>query len=136
MASLSTCHLGLWLGWQILLNLFKSCLSHHCHCATIEAIVKAVVVIDILTITFIIIVIIVTTTITLGAFYQLFATTLSGTNSAPFPRHRCCRTVCYYTSETRIDPKQCCPSWRGARCNIRKLLLTTGHEAKVHVHCS
>ena len=26
MASLSTCHLGLWLGWQILLNLVKSCL--------------------------------------------------------------------------------------------------------------
>ena len=24
MASLSTCHLGLWLGWQILLNLVKS----------------------------------------------------------------------------------------------------------------
>ena len=23
MASLSTCHLGLWLGWQILLNLVK-----------------------------------------------------------------------------------------------------------------
>ena len=28
MASLSTCHLGLWLGWQILLNLVKSCLLH------------------------------------------------------------------------------------------------------------
>ena len=27
MASLSTCHLGLWLGWQILLNLVKSCNS-------------------------------------------------------------------------------------------------------------
>ena len=27
MASLSTCHLGLWLGWQILLNLVK---SPHC----------------------------------------------------------------------------------------------------------
>ena len=27
MASLSTCHLGLWLGWQILLNLVKSCLT-------------------------------------------------------------------------------------------------------------
>ena len=26
MASLSTCHLGLWLGWQILLNLVKSIL--------------------------------------------------------------------------------------------------------------
>ena len=26
MASLSTCHLGLWLGWQILLNLVKSCM--------------------------------------------------------------------------------------------------------------
>ena len=25
MASLSTCHLGLWLGWQIFLNLVKSC---------------------------------------------------------------------------------------------------------------
>ena len=25
MASLSTCHLGLWLGWQILLNLVKYC---------------------------------------------------------------------------------------------------------------
>ena len=24
MASLSTCHLGLWLGWQILLNLVKT----------------------------------------------------------------------------------------------------------------
>ena len=24
MASLSTCHLGLWLGWQILLNLVKA----------------------------------------------------------------------------------------------------------------
>ena len=24
MASLSTCHLGLWLGWQILLNLVKN----------------------------------------------------------------------------------------------------------------
>ena len=27
MASLSTCHLGLWLGWQILLNLVKSLVS-------------------------------------------------------------------------------------------------------------
>ena len=27
MASLSTCHLGLWLGWKILLNLVKSCMS-------------------------------------------------------------------------------------------------------------
>ena len=24
-ASLSTCHMGLWLGWQILLNLVKQC---------------------------------------------------------------------------------------------------------------
>ena len=30
MASLSTCHLGLWLGWQILLNLVK---LHHNRCA-------------------------------------------------------------------------------------------------------
>ena len=29
MASLSTCHLGLWLGWQILLNLVKSCTLHY-----------------------------------------------------------------------------------------------------------
>ena len=28
MASLSTCHLGLWLGWQILLNLVKPCLIY------------------------------------------------------------------------------------------------------------
>ena len=28
MASLSTCHLGLWLGWQIFLNLVKSMLIH------------------------------------------------------------------------------------------------------------
>ncbi|KAI0240581.1 hypothetical protein LSAT2_008677, partial [Lamellibrachia satsuma] len=34
------------------------------------------------------------------------------------------RRVCYRCGgwwrrpETRIDPKQCCPSWRGARCNI------------------
>ena len=28
MASLSTCHLGLWLGWQILLNLVKSITAH------------------------------------------------------------------------------------------------------------
>ena len=27
MASLSTCHLGLWLGWQILLNLVKYALA-------------------------------------------------------------------------------------------------------------
>ena len=25
MASLSTCHLGLWLGWQILLNVLVTC---------------------------------------------------------------------------------------------------------------
>ena len=29
MASLSTCHLGLWLGWQILLNLVKSNLGNN-----------------------------------------------------------------------------------------------------------
>ena len=28
MASLSTCHMGLWLGWQILLNLVKSLVRH------------------------------------------------------------------------------------------------------------
>ena len=28
MASLSTCHLGLWLGWQILLNIKK--INEHC----------------------------------------------------------------------------------------------------------
>ena len=28
MASLSTCHLGLWLGWQILLNLVKSLINN------------------------------------------------------------------------------------------------------------
>ena len=28
MASLSTCHLGLWLGWQILLNLVKHILAN------------------------------------------------------------------------------------------------------------
>ena len=28
MASLSTCHLGLWLGWQILLNLVKRHKKH------------------------------------------------------------------------------------------------------------
>ena len=30
MASLSTCHLGLWLGWQILLNLVKLHDGHLC----------------------------------------------------------------------------------------------------------
>ena len=35
MASLSTCHLGLWLGWQILLNLVK-CVVVDMHCVVVD----------------------------------------------------------------------------------------------------
>ena len=40
MASLSTCHLGLWLGWQILLNLVKSMC---CVCCSVLCLVQCVV---------------------------------------------------------------------------------------------
>ena len=41
MASLSTCHLGLWLGWQILLNLVKppfliSRIHNYCNLTSVE----------------------------------------------------------------------------------------------------
>ena len=36
MASLSTCHLGLWLGWQILLNLVKNHVTVTCQPAAMD----------------------------------------------------------------------------------------------------